>query len=175
MGTTPTRPYMNDTRAKVLIGFYDHTRRAITHYADLEWKIPSLVLALLSAAILLAIKLIDLFGIAAKTIFSIIVGVLMVIAISFVDHCQRKLRDHRRRRQWLEAILGLYEPGEFVSLNDRQRKDLPEYLRQNGDWVLPPEKKTEKISYWSDFWRYPFPGIAMILLVGVLVEWLVWH
>lgn len=30
--------HLDDTRTRILLHFYDYTRKAITHYADLKWE-----------------------------------------------------------------------------------------------------------------------------------------
>src|SRR5437899_11386223 len=93
-------PYLlDDTRTKVLLDFYDHTRKAITHYSDLGWRIQGYVLILFSAAITLVMnpEFAKLLGPISRTLFS--GGIILVVAVStyFIVHCQQKLATHRVR------------------------------------------------------------------------------
>jgi hypothetical protein len=116
-----------------------------------------------------------LFGLVSKTVFSFAIGLAIIVSTYFIVHCQQKLTAHRLRRQWLEIILRLYEPKEFVNLPDEEKNQLPTKLRADADRVLPLEKKFEKIGFATDFMLYALPGILLINSVGVLVEWLIWR
>jgi hypothetical protein len=176
MDNEPHYP-LDEVRARVLLEFYSHTRKAITHYSDLGWRIQSYALTLFSASIILAInpEFTKLFGLIAKTLFSVSVGIIIAVSVFFIIHCQQKLTLHRVRRQWIEIVLRLYEPKEFVDLTEEEKNQLPQKLRGDADRVLSLEKKTEKIGFSSDFLLYCLSSILLVTLVGVLVEWLIWR
>jgi len=171
----PNAYHLDETRARVLLHFYDNTRKEITRYRDLEWKIPSYVLAFFSAIIVVAlnVKFARSITEAARVILLLAIFLVTVISLSLLIECHRKQIAQRQRRQWLEIIFKLHTDKEFVVLTPEEVQGLPDHLGRK-DQVLPNNSRTEKIDFRSDFWLYTLNFGLAIFLVGSFVFWLIW-
>jgi len=155
--------------------FYDNTRKELTRYRDMEWRIPSYVLAFFSAVIVVALNAKfakSVSGLAKDTLFIAII-LMMLISVGLLAFFHWKLTTHRRRRQWLEIIFKFHTPNEFVTLTQQQAGSLPDYLKKYSDRVLSNDIEAERIGFFSDFWQYTLPFSLAIILVGSFVAWLV--